>query len=127
MVPGVKGWGKQMKVVKGYKMNKFWDLMYSTCAVLSHFGRVRLCDPMDCSPLGSSVHGIFQARILEWVAISFSRGFSCPGINPHLLYLLHWQADSLPLVPPGKSMYSMVTKSKHCITHFKVLTPYTKW
>ena len=33
-----------------------------------------LCDPMDCSPLGSSVHGIFQARILEWVAISFSRG-----------------------------------------------------
>ena len=34
---------------------------------------VFLCDPMDCSPLGSSVHGIFQARILEWVAISFSR------------------------------------------------------
>ena len=30
------------------------------------------CDPMDCSPSGSSVHGIFQARILEWVAISFS-------------------------------------------------------
>ena len=29
-----------------------------------------LCDPMDCSPLGSSVHGIFQAKILEWVAIS---------------------------------------------------------
>ena len=32
-----------------------------------------LCNPMDCSPSGSSVHGIFQARILEWVAISFSR------------------------------------------------------
>ena len=31
-----------------------------------------LCDPMDCSPLGSSVHGIFQARVLEWVAIAFS-------------------------------------------------------
>ena len=31
-----------------------------------------LCDPMDCSPPGSSVHGIFQARTLEWVAISFS-------------------------------------------------------
>ena len=31
-----------------------------------------LCDPMDCSPLGSSIHGIFQARVLEWVAISFS-------------------------------------------------------
>ena len=37
-----------------------------------------LCDPRDCSPPGSSVHGIFQARILEWVAISFSRGFSRP-------------------------------------------------
>ena len=32
-----------------------------------------LCDPMDCSSLGSSVHGIFQARILEWVSISLSR------------------------------------------------------
>ena len=37
-----------------------------------------LCDTMDCSPPGSSVHGIFQARVLEWVAISFSRGSSQP-------------------------------------------------
>ena len=37
-----------------------------------------LCDPMDCSPPASSVHGIFQARILEWIAISFSRGSSQP-------------------------------------------------
>ena len=43
--------------------------------VLSHFSRVRLCDPIDCSLPGSSVHGIFQARVLEWVAISFSKGF----------------------------------------------------
>ena len=35
-----------------------------------------LCDPVDSSPPGSSVHGILQARILEWVAISFSRGSS---------------------------------------------------
>ena len=35
-----------------------------------------LCDSMDCSPLGSSIHGIFQAKILEWVAIPFSRGSS---------------------------------------------------
>ena len=34
------------------------------------------CDPINCSPLGSSVHGIFQARILEWVAISSYRGSS---------------------------------------------------
>ena len=37
---------------------------------------VRLCDPMDCSPPGSSIHGILQARTLEWVAISFSRAES---------------------------------------------------
>ena len=37
-----------------------------------------LCDPMDFSLPGSSIHGIFQARILEWVAISFSRGTSPP-------------------------------------------------
>ena len=37
-----------------------------------------LCDPMDCSPPGFSIHEIFQARILEWVAISFSRGSSWP-------------------------------------------------
>ena len=37
-----------------------------------------LHDPVDCSPPGSSVHGILQARILEWVAISFSRGSSQP-------------------------------------------------
>ena len=37
-----------------------------------------LCNPMDCSLPGSSVHGIFQATVLEWVAISFSRGFSWP-------------------------------------------------
>ena len=37
-----------------------------------------LCNAMDCSPLGSSVHGILQARILEWVAVSFSRGSSQP-------------------------------------------------
>ena len=37
-----------------------------------------LYNPVDCSPLGSSIHGILQARILEWVAIFFSRGSSQP-------------------------------------------------
>ena len=41
--------------------------------LLSHFSRVRLCDPMDSSPPGPSVHRILQVRILEWAAISFSR------------------------------------------------------
>ena len=44
-----------------------------------------LCDPMDCSLPGSSVHGIFQARVLEWVAISFSEDLLNPG-NPGLLH-----------------------------------------
>ena len=58
---------------------------------------------MDHSPPGSSVHGILQARILEWVAIPFSKGiFPTQGLNPHLLCLLHWQASSLPLAPRGK-------------------------
>ena len=44
-----------------------------------------LCNPMDYSPPGSSVHGIFQARILEWVAISFSRRSSQPRHQTHIL------------------------------------------
>ena len=50
-----------------------------------------LYDPKDHSLPGSSVHGILQERILEWVAMSFSRGSS------HLLYLLHLQVSPLSL------------------------------
>ena len=60
-----------------------------------------LCDPMNCSPPGSSFNGILQARILKWVAISFSRGSSwSQGSNPHHLHLLHWQGGSLPGIEP---------------------------
>ena len=41
-----------------------------------------LCDPMDCSLPGSSIHGILQARILEWVAIPFPGDLPDPGIEP---------------------------------------------
>ena len=58
-----------------------------------------LCDPMDCSPPGSSVHGILPARVLEWVAIPFSRDLPSPGIKPGSPAL---QADSLPSEAPGK-------------------------
>ena len=55
-----------------------------------------LCDPMDYSPPGSSIHGIFQARIREWVAIFFSRG----PVNPRIeLRSSALQADSLPSEP----------------------------
>ena len=64
-----------------------------------------LCNPMDCRPPGSSVHGILQARILEWVAMPSSRGLGNPGINAHFLCLLHWQAGSLPLVSSKNHSY----------------------
>ena len=56
------------------------------------------CNPWTvCNPLGSSVHGIIQTRILEWVAIPFSRGLSWAR---HQSHILHWQMDSLPTVTP---------------------------
>ena len=45
---------------------------------------LHLCDSMDCSPPGSSVHGIFQARILEWVAVLSFREFSQPRDRTHI-------------------------------------------
>ena len=70
-----------------------------------------LCDPMDCSPPGSSVCGLPQARILEWVAISSSRGriFPTQGLNSRLQRLLHWQADSLPLSHQASPTTCIVT------------------
>ena len=53
-----------------------------------------LCDPMDCSPRGSSVHGILQARVLEWVEFPPPESERIPA---GLLQLLHWAADSLQL------------------------------
>ena len=46
-----------------------------------------LCDPIDCSPPGSSVHGILQARILEWVASPFSRGSPWPRDEAQVSYI----------------------------------------
>ena len=58
---------------------------------------------MDCSPSGSSSHGVLQARILEWVAISYSMGSSRPRDWTHVSFVsCIKQVDSLPLVPPGK-------------------------
>ena len=59
-----------------------------------------LWDPMDYSPSGSSAHVVFQARTLEWVAISFSEAFPDPRIEPRSPAL---QADSLPSELPGTS------------------------
>ena len=63
-----------------------------------------LCDLMDYSLPGSSVHGILQARILEWVAIRFSKGFPDPGIEPESPAL---QVDSLPSDPTREAQINV--------------------
>ena len=72
-----------------------------------------LCNSMDCSLPGSSVHGILQARILEWVAVPFSRGSSETRYQTRsVLHLLHWRAGSLPLAPPRKPKMPMLLLSR---------------
>ena len=58
-----------------------------------------VCNPVDCSPPGSSVHGILQERMLKWVAISFSRGSSQPMVQTSTSCLA---GRFLTTVPPGK-------------------------
>ena len=61
-----------------------------------------LCDPMDCSTPGSSVHGISQARILEWVAMPSSRDLPDPGIEPATLTLPALAVRFFTTMPCGK-------------------------
>ena len=76
-----------------------------------------LCDPMDHSPPGSSVHGALQARILEWVAMPSSRGSSQPRDWTRVfLLLLLWQAGALPPGPTGKTT-NETAEIKICIPH----------
>ena len=78
--------------------SSYWNLNLLSLFIISAQSCLTLCDPMDYSLPGSCIHGILQARILEWVVISFSRGsFPPQGLNPCLLRPLHWPADSLPL------------------------------
>ena len=74
-----------------------------------------LCDPMDCSLPGSSVHGILQERTLEWAAISFSAHLPTQGQDLCLFCLLYWQAVSFPLAPPGKSCYLLFSNKLLCL------------
>ena len=99
----------------------FW-MIPCVCCVLSCLCQVRLYNPMDCSPPGSSLHGILQARILEWVAMPSSRGSSQPRDWNFISWrLLHWQAGSSPLVPPAKPLYDTVDIT---IIHFsKAIEP----
>ena len=78
-----------------------------------------LCDPMDCSLPGSSVHGIFQAIVLKWIAISFSTGiFPTQGSNPGLL---HCRQMLYHLSHQG-SLKIMVTSFKRSPAHTVALS-----
>ena len=79
-----------------------------------------LFNPMDCSLPGSCVHRILQARILEWVAVPFSRGSSQPR-SPTL------QANSLPSEPPGKSPHSISYFCKTQIKYKKTRKRYSEY
>ena len=86
------------------------------------------CDPMDYSPPGSFVRGTSQARILEWVTISFSRDLPDPGIEPRTPYC-KWspalQVDSSPTEPPGKPK-KCLTKYKSIFVEIKIKKAYDK-
>ena len=69
-----------------------------------------LCDPMDCSPPGFSVHGLLLVRILEWVLFPSLVAHPDPGIKPRSPA---WQADSLPSEPPGKP--SLIQRGLHFV------------
>ena len=78
--------------------------------VLSH---VSLCETMDCSPSGSSVHGIVQARILEWVAMPSSRDLPNPGIKLTSPESPALQVDSFPLKHLGSSLKGLGATKHH--------------
>ena len=75
------------------------DKILTVCVLVTQ-SCLTLCNPMDCRPPGASVQWIFQERVLEWVAIPFSRGSCQPRYQTWSAAL---QADSLPSEPPGKS------------------------
>ena len=73
-----------------------------------------LCDPMDCSPPGSSVHEIFQARILQWVAISYSRGSSWPRDQTCIPCISCIGRQILHHCATWKN-YDFIRKSRNCV------------
>ena len=79
--------------VVAYVANSMFGLVIQSC--------LTLCNPMDCSPSVSSVHGISQVWILEWVSIPFSRDLPDPGIKSRSHATTALQADSLPSGLPG--------------------------
>ena len=105
-----------------------WLSEWTDGTVLHHSVVTGSLELMDYSLPGSSVHGIFQVRILVWVAISSSRGSSWPSNRTHVpLPLLHWQADSLSLSHLGSPiLYTVVCICQSQSSNFS-LPPHTCW
>ena len=75
-------------------------IVVCACVHVQSLSCVRLCDAMDCSQKSSSVHRILQAKNTRVGCCFLLQGiFQTQRSNPCLLYLLHWQADCLPLSP----------------------------
>ena len=88
-------WAEPSSILHQFSL---WTYVYAQ-------SRPTLCNPRDCIPSSSSVHGIFQARILEWICLFLLQWiFLTQGSNPRLLCLLHWPVDSLSLAPAGKPL-----------------------
>ena len=106
-------WGTDINSRSRERTNEIWQtakikykMRACLCVCSVAQSCLTLCDPMDSSPPGSSVRGIFQAGILEWADISYSKGiFQTQGSDLHLLHLLNWQADSLSLSHLGETQY----------------------
>ena len=89
-----------------------------TIKVLFTQSHPTICNPMDCSLPGSSVHEILQARILEWVTVPFSRGSSWPKVEPWSPTLLEDSLLSEPQLP-----FSIHSMSRGTVWHRQNLNP----
>ena len=90
---------------RGWHLTQHWAQAFVPAKSLQLC--LTLWDSMDCSPPGSSVHGVPQARIVEWVAMPSSRGiFLTRGLNLCLFCLLHGQVGSLPLASHWEAQFS---------------------
>ena len=91
---------------------------YSVCVCMCLCAQscLTLCNPMGCRLPGSSVHGIFQARILEWVAFSFSRGTSLTKDQTHVS-CVPCVGRFFTTLPPGKLFAYMYTYNTHAHNH----------
>ena len=97
-----------------------------------------LCDPMDCSLPGSSVHGIFHARVLEWIAISFSRGSSQPRDPTRVSRIVDRRFIIITIAIINSvcwalgihyfiiSFLSTKLWDQHCLHHYSIIRPSEK-